>query len=167
MDGLLLSGISLKTSVYFGRERMQVLNGRFFMRRGGWFLAVLMVLLLAGGCGLLNSREGDRKAAFDNFVKYLRYQLYPAAGSYFSPELREAFLDQMEEVKGLNVTDVRLVRVDVKEDGERVDTRLEVDYYLLPSVTVKTLRVDQVWRHREDPLEGELFFITTPFPKFS
>jgi hypothetical protein len=137
------------------------------MQRGSKFLAVLMVLLLVGGCGLLNSRESDRKAAFDNFVKYLRYQLYPAAGSYYSPDLREAFLNQMEKVKGLSVTDVRLVRVDVKDAGERVDTRLEVDYYLLPSVTVKTLHVEQVWRYRQDPLEGEGFFITTPFPKFS
>jgi len=127
---------------------------------------VLLLVVSLGGCGLLDSREKERKGAFDNFSKYLRYQLYPAAGSYFSPELRDAFLDQMEQVKGLNVTDVRLVRVDVKEEGARVDTRLEMDYYLLPSVTVKTLRIDQVWRHRDDPLEGEGFFIVTPFPSF-
>lgn len=135
------------------------------MQRAGMLLLTLLLLLL-GGCGVLNSRESDRKAAFDNFTKYLRYQLYPAAASYFTPELREEFLDRMEKVKGLNVTDVRLVRVDVKEDGARVDARLEMDYYLLPSVTVRTLRIDQVWRHREDPLEGNGFFITTPFPAF-
>ena len=136
------------------------------MQRNGTFLLSLLLFLMLCGCGVLNSREGDRKAAFDNFTKYLRYQLYPAAASYFAPELRDEFLDRMERVKGLNVTDVRLVRVDVKEDGTRVDARLEMDYYLLPSVTVKTLRIDQVWRHREDSPEGNGFFITTPFPAF-
>ncbi len=136
------------------------------MQRVSTLLLTLLLLLALGGCGVLNSRDGDRKAAFDNFVKYLRYQLYPAAASYFAPDLREAFLDQMEQIEGLNVTDVRLVRVDVKEDGARVDARLEMDYYLLPSVTVKTLRIDQVWRHHEDPREGNGFFITTPFPDF-
>ena len=135
------------------------------MRQAGKFLLPLLLLALVG-CGVFNSREGDRKEAFDNFVKYLRYQLYPAAGSYFTPDLRQEFLDRMEQVKGLNITDVRLVRVDVREDGGRVDARLEMDYYLLPSVTVKTLRIDQVWRYREDPLEGRGFFITTPFPAF-
>jgi len=136
------------------------------MKRVGTLLLTLLLVLTLGGCGVLNSREGDRKAAFDNFVKYLRYQLYPAAASYFTPELRDAFLDQMEQIEGLNVTDVRLVRMDIKEDGGRVDARLEMDYYLLPSVTVKTLRIDQVWRYREDSLEGSGFFITTPFPVF-
>jgi len=136
------------------------------MHRAGKFLVVMMVIVLLGGCGLLNSREKSRKAALDNFSKYLRYQLYPAAGSYFCPDLRDAFLDQMEQIKGLYITDVRLVRVDIKEDGTKVDTRLEMDYYLLPSVTVKTLRIDQGWQHRDDPLEGEGFCIATPFPSF-
>jgi hypothetical protein len=136
------------------------------MVRSGKFFAILLIVLFLGGCGLLNSRESERKAAFDNFVKYLRYQLYPAAGSYFTPELREEFLDRMEKLKGLNVTDVRLVRIDVKDEGARIDTRLEMDYYLLPSVTVKTLRIDQIWRHRGNPVEGDGFFITTPFPDF-
>lgn len=136
------------------------------MHKAGKFLVVLMAVIVLGGCGLLDSREKDRKAALDNFSKYLRYQLYPAAGSYFCPDLRDPFLDQMEQVKGLNVTDVRLVRVDIKEDGARVDARLEMDYYLLPSVTVKTLRIDQGWQHRDDPREGEGFCIDTPFPTF-
>ena len=136
------------------------------MQRNGKLLLSMLLLLMICGCGVLNSREDDRKAAFDNFTKYLRYQLYPAAASYFIPELRDEFLDRMEKIKGLNVTDVRLVRVEVKEDGARVDARLEMDYYLLPSVTVKTLRIDQVWRHREAPSEGSGFFITTPFPAF-
>lgn len=136
------------------------------MQKTGKVLAVLMVALSLGGCGLLDSREKDRKASFDNFSKYLRYQLYPAAGSYFCPDLRDPFLDQMEQIRGLNVTDVRLVRVDIREDGTKVDARLEMDYYLLPSVTVKTLRIDQSWHHRDDPREGEGFCIATPFPAF-
>lgn len=130
------------------------------------FGVFLLGILLLGGCALLGNREGDRKAAFDNFVKALRYQLYPAAASYFDPALREPFLDQMEAIKGLTVTEVRTVRLDIKEEGARVEARLEMDYYLLPSATVKTLLIQQIWLYRQDPVEGNGFFITTPFPRF-
>lgn len=136
------------------------------MHDAGKFLVVLMVVVTLGGCGLLDSRKKDREAALDNFMKYLRYQLYPAAASHFCPDLRDPFLDQVEQIKGLNVTDVRLVRVDVSDEGARVDARLEMDYYLLPSVTVKTLRINQGWRYRDDPRHGAGFCIDTPFPSF-
>lgn len=129
------------------------------------FGVFLLGALLLGGCALLGNREGDRQAALDNFVKALRYQLYPVAASYFDPGLREPFLDQMEALKGLTVTDVRTVRLDIKGEGNRVDARLEMDYYLLPSATVRTLTIQQVWLYRQDPAEGNGFFITTPFPQ--
>jgi hypothetical protein len=42
-----------------------------------------------------------------------------------------------------------------------------MDYYLLPSVTVKTFRFDQTWLFFSgDETELQGFFITTPFPDF-
>jgi hypothetical protein len=53
------------------------------------------------------------------------------------------------------------------EEGWRFETRVEMDYYLLPSVTVKTFRFDQTWLFFSgDETELQGFFITTPFPDF-
>ena len=38
------------------------------MQRVSTLLLTLLLLLALSGCGVLNSRDGDRKAAFDNFV---------------------------------------------------------------------------------------------------
>jgi hypothetical protein len=72
----------------------------------------------------------------------------------------------MEKLSGLNVTEVRLTRIDLKDEGRRAETRLEMDYYLLPSATLKTLRIDQTWVYFEaGDSEYSGFLITTPFPK--
>lgn len=126
----------------------------------------LVLTLILTACTLLNPPEKRRKTALDDFMYTLRWQQYPAAAEYFISEHRSAFLEQMEALKGLNVTDIRLARVDLKAEGRRAETRLEMDYYLLPSATLKTLRIDQTWVYFETgDSENNGFLITTPFPK--
>jgi hypothetical protein len=94
----------------------------------------------------------------------LRWQRYQDAAAFFTSEHREAFLTQIETIqKSLNVTDIRLQRLDLKDDGRRAETRMEMDYYILPSASLKTMRIDQTWIYFES---GGGFLITTPFPKF-
>lgn len=130
-------------------------------------LGTTLVLTLAlTACTLLNPPEKQRKTALDDFMYTLRWQQYPAAAEYFVSAHRRAFLEQMEALSGLNVTDVRLARIDLKAEGRRAETRLEMDYYLLPSATLKTLRIDQTWVYFETgDSEYNGFLITTPFPK--
>ena len=53
------------------------------------------------------------------------------------------------------------------EAGRRIETVVEMDYYLLPSVTVKTFSFDQIWVYTEkSDTSEESFLIVTPFPEF-
>jgi hypothetical protein len=129
------------------------------------FLLVTVVALTA--CGMFNTTEKQRTLAVDDFMYALRWQRYQEAAAFFASEHRRAFLDQMENLRDLNVTDVRLQRVEPADEGRRVETRLEMDYYLLPSATLKTLRIDQTWVYATTgDRAGRGFLITTPFPKF-
>jgi len=129
-------------------------------------LLLFMVLLLTA-CGLFHATEKQRTAAVDDFMYALRWQRYQEAAAFFTSEHRRAFLDQMEDLRDLKVTDVRLQRVEPADEGRRVETRLEMDYYLLPSATLKTLRIDQTWVYSATgDSAGGSFLITTPFPKF-
>ncbi|NJC87039.1 MAG: hypothetical protein FIB02_00660 [Desulfuromonas sp.] len=128
----------------------------------------LFLALALSACTLLAPPEKQRKTALDDFMSALRWQRYPEAATYFTGAHRRAFLDQIDKIsKDLNVTDVRLKRLDLKEDGRRAETSLEMDYYLLPSATLKTLRIDQTWIYFEvSDAESNGFRITTPFPEF-
>lgn len=130
-------------------------------------LAILCLTLVLTACNVLNPPQKQRKAALDDFMYALRWQRYPEAASYFTGEHRQAFLDQFEKVaKDLNITEVRLLRVDLQDEGLRAETQLEMDYYLLPSATLKTLRAAQSWVYFETgDAENNGFLITTPFPE--
>ena len=129
-------------------------------------LFALLLALLLTACSVINPPAKQRKSALDDFTYALRWQRYPEASQFFVREQRRAFLDQVDALKGLNITDVRLKRIDQGVDGRQADVRIEVDYYLLPSATLKTLQVDQTWAYFETPdTDGNGFLITTPFPK--
>lgn len=128
-------------------------------------LTILLALLLSG-CATFNPPAKQHKSALDDFMYALRWQLYPEAAAYFTSEHREAFLDRMENLKDLNVTDVRLKRVELTDEGRRAETLMEMDYYILPSMTLKTLQLKQSWSYLEADAAGSGFLITTPFPKF-
>ena len=131
---------------------------------------VLLLALSLTACATLPNPfrplSAQRQEAVDRFIYTLRWQLYPEAAAHFVSEHRQTFLDRSERFrKALTVTDVRLQRLDVADDGRRARVRLEMDYYLLPSVTLTTLRIDQTWVYFETDTEGRKgFLITTPFP---
>ena len=131
-------------------------------------VASLLVLLglLLGGCAAFNPPEKQHREALDDFIYALRWQLYPEAAAFFVPAHGEPFLAQMEKLTDLNVTEVRQKRLEVRDEGLRVDTLLEMDYYILPSTTLKTLRINQTWRYFAPGTTAGGFLITTPFPAF-
>lgn len=129
-------------------------------------IVVLLMILATTACGAFGTQEKQRKSAVDDFIYALRWQLHQEAAAFFTSDHRQAFLDQMESLKDLNITDVRLKRIDPSADGRHIETRLEMDYYLLPSATLKTLPIILSWAHFDrGAATGEGFLITTPFPQ--
>jgi len=137
------------------------------MRARPFVLFVLTLTLALSACTLINPPAKQRKAALEDFVYALRWQRYPEASQFFVHAQRRAFLDYFESLKDLNITEVRLKRVDQSAEERRAEVRLEVDYYLLPSATLKTLNVDLTWVYFETAdADSNSYLITTPFPKF-
>ena len=130
-------------------------------------LFVLLLVLALTACALINPPAKQRKAALDDFMYALRWQLHLEASQFFTRDHRRAYLEQFEGLKDLTITDVRLKRVNQSAEGRRAEVSLEVDYYLLPSATLKTLTVDQTWVYFETAdADNNGYLITTPFPKF-
>jgi hypothetical protein len=130
-------------------------------------LALLLVLTLSA-CAAISQqqRETKRSTALDDFIYVLRWQRYEEASMYFTREQRPDFLDLIDDLKGLNITEVRLKRAVPTPDRRKAEVRLEIDYYLLPSATLKTMQIDQTWVYFETPeSDGNGFLITTAFPK--
>ena len=127
----------------------------------------LVIVCVSGliGCNLLNPPKKQSESALDDFVYALRWQQYDAAARFMKSEHRKDFLNTFTAAKDLDIVDVRLISAELSAEGRRTETVIEMDYYMLPSTTVKTFRFEQTWIYydRDDQNEG-YYEIVTPFP---
>lgn len=129
-------------------------------------VSVLVLLLTACSSHLQPTVELGEMSR-DDFMSAMRWKRFKVAASLMQPEHRQGFMKTFSSLKDIDITDVRLMDLQTSEEGWRFETRVEMDYYLLPSVTVKTFRFDQTWLFFSgDETELQGFFITTPFPDF-
>lgn len=132
-------------------------------------VATLLALILAG-CALTDkvvTPENQFVRVQDDFMQRLRWKDYQGAARHFSEANREAFLQQFRQADDLNVTDVRLESLEYQAENQQMQTEIVIEYFLLPSATVKTFRVEQQWHyfHDEQSATGE-WRITSHFPAF-
>lgn len=141
------------------------------MRPSLALLLILLCLLAAPGCKSVNQMlhppGKQSESALDDFVYAMRWQQYREASMFMKPEFRKDFLKQFKELKDLTITDVRLMDTVLSEEGKKAEVLIEIEYYLLPSVTLKTFELEQTWTYVEgENLAPGHFQIITPFPPF-
>lgn len=127
----------------------------------------ILFSLLACSSSLDKSAIDIGEMSRDDFMNALRWKQYKVAAEFMLPENRQDFLATFSNLKDIHITDVRLLDLQESAEGRRFDTSVEMDYYLLPSVTVKTFRFDQTWVYfsaEDAPQTG--FRIITSFPDF-
>ncbi len=135
-------------------------------------LCCLVLILMLAACAVQQKLEFNQvtdlgEASRDDFMKSLRWKRFKIAASLITPEHRQDFMTTFGPLRDINITDVRLAHLQPDADGRRFETTIEMDYYLLPSVTVKTFSFDQTWVYSDgDGSTPKGFFITTPFPEF-
>jgi hypothetical protein len=119
----------------------------------------LILLLLAACAASSRPQEQFQTVSFD-YLQRLRWHDYHGVARHLAVEHREDFLDRFLYRSDLRFTDVRLDHVEVGPEKDRIVTHVVLEYYLLPSATVKTLPLRQEWLH--DPKAG--WQMVTPLP---
>jgi len=141
----------------------------FVKMTGRKLLCGFFVVLALAGCNYQTqtvSEIGDFSR--EDFASALRWKQYQVAASFMQPEFRQEFIKTFTAFKDdLHISDVREVNMQSFEEGRRIETVIEMDYTLLPSVTLKTFTFEQIWVYSEESetTQGG-FFIVTPFPEF-
>lgn len=127
--------------------------------------AILLSLLACSGLVKPVGEIGE--ASRDDFMNAMRWKQLKVATEFMLPENRKDFLATFKKVKDIHITDVRLLDLQSSAEGRRFETVIEMDYYLLPSVSLKTFSFEQTWVYfdgEESAREG--FLIITSFPDF-
>ena len=129
--------------------------------------SAILFSLLACGSSFDKSVNAVGEMSRDDFMNALRWKQYKVAAEFMLPENRKDFLATFNKLKDIHITDVRLLDLQETAEGRRFETSIEMDYYLLPSVSVKTFSFDQDWVYfaGEDSSQKG-FRIITSFPDF-
>lgn len=126
----------------------------------------LVSLLFACASQIAPSAELGGKYRKD-FNSALRWKQFKVAAGHMKPEHSKAFLATFDELRDIDIVDVREVSVETFDENRRIEVTIEIEYYLLPSVTVKTFRFDQIWEFQGDETQSPIgYFIVSPFPEF-
>jgi hypothetical protein len=128
------------------------------------FLLLAVTVLLASCSAPRPSEEELTPAAMD-FTQRLRWKDLNGAARHMVPEAREDFLPRFRELEDLKIVDVVLESIDVGEE-DRATSWVVMEYYLLPSITVKKLRFQLEWIHFSSQKNRSLWLISSPFPPF-
>ena len=132
----------------------------------GWFMVLLAAVLFAG-CGPLVSPRADFPQTQREFARFLRWGEYQQASRFLPAEYAAAFREHFAALDGLHITEIRTDATTDPKTPDQMQGRLEIDYYRLPSVTLKTRVLRLAWRYQKGArFQAGRWIIDGPFPPF-
>jgi len=131
---------------------------------------ILVLMLTACGVHQKYSQQQTAKLAElsqEDFKDAMLWKKFNVAASLMLPEHRKKFINTFMPLKDIQILAINTLYLQPSDENRRFETTIEMEYYLLPSVTVKTFTFDQIWVYFEgdDPTQ-QGFLITTSFPDF-
>ncbi|MDO3378034.1 hypothetical protein [Geoalkalibacter halelectricus] len=137
------------------------------MHRSSLVILVLaLTALLLSGCprqGL--TPEKDLHDALGLFVQSLRWGDAPGSARFFVDPHGQDFLERYRDRDELNITDVFLNEVHLSPERDQAQVRLRVEYFLLPSASVRRADIEQHWRMLPGGIPGpQSWRIHSAFP---
>lgn len=137
-------------------------------------LLFLLLVLLSGCAGLssltdaVTSPQGQFEKDNRDFMQRLRWTDLHGAAAHISEPNRKKFIEMYRGKTDLNITDVRMESAEFSEDGEQVDTWMIIEYYRLPSNSLKTFSFAQRWTYFGDdevtPVGWKITSVAPPLP---
>ena len=128
-------------------------------------LALTIVLLNLGGCASIS--DMNRMDAFDETVKTYEKMVFwsefDAALAFREPRSDSGDHPDMNSLKKVRVTSYKVRRLKASADKSQVEQNVEIGYYRMDDVTVKTVIDQQVWVYNND---ANRWFIRSELPAF-
>jgi hypothetical protein len=126
-----------------GKPEHNLNKGKVRMKQR--FVFFLLVCLLLTSCLGAADVGTPLSVTSSGFSESMRWSDYQTAGIYMQAQARELFLEQFVEDEDLHIVDSSAVKVDLHEQEGWAEVVYQLDYYRLPSSTIKKWRWTQRW----------------------
>lgn len=115
--------------------------------RIGYALQIFVCLALMVGCATYSDmkKQDDFSETSKSYEKMIFWSNFDTADSFRDPQAREAQPADIDELKNIKVTSYSVKKVMVSDDQSEVRQIVEIGYYRVDEVTLKTMRDQQVW----------------------
>ena len=112
-------------------------------------LSLFVCLALTAGCAAYSDmkKQDDFSETSKSYEKMIFWSNYDTADSFRDPQERETHPADIDELKNIKVTSYSVKKVSVSEDQAEVRQIVEIGYYRVDQVTLKTMRDQQVWAY--------------------
>jgi len=129
-------------------------------------MMLVFMLVLVSACAMLPTHKDDLHEKSDDFMLRVRWLDFPGAALHFEGEDRQAFIEQFEDIDDLKVTSFTMARIDVEVPEEKVTIHYRLEYYMLPSATIKKKRFSLDWEQLPSKGPNSAYWrIVEPFPE--
>jgi len=112
-------------------------------------LSLFVCLALTVGCAAYSDmkKQDDFSETSKSYEKMIFWSNFDTADSFRDPQERETHPANIDELKNIKVTAYSVKKVTVSEDQAEVRQIVEIGYYRVDQVTLKTMRDQQVWAY--------------------
>lgn len=134
------------------------------MKKLRLLLSALSFLGLFACVGLFTP-GGDWPGIGKDFLKQLRWGEYAAAAAFFAEDQQGSLRAQTETRERLQIVEVKLDSWNLSDEDRTADTVMTIDYYRLPTATIRHATVRLQWAYQETGkgMPGS-WRIVSPFP---
>jgi len=108
----------------------------------------LCLMVLIAGCSTASKPTPTSMLLkmTENFSERMRWQDFQHAAAYVTAEERESFLAHWRDAEDLHVVGAQVDSIEML-DPEAARVNMTIEYYLLPSNTVRKLKTEQEWSY--------------------
>ena len=131
-------------------------------------MILLLVLIATGACAKIQSMNAmnDFESSSKQYNQMLRWHDLNMAGlTFVDDSIKDVYAKRAKAAKGVNIADFRVLFQECSPEKKTARVVVEIDYYIPPSVTVKTLEDDQKWEYVVVN-ESKIWKLKTPLPEF-
>ncbi len=131
-------------------------------------IVLLMILVATGACARIKTLNevNDFETSSNSYNQMLRWHELNKAGLTFSDDsVREQYSERARAAKGVTITDYRVLFKECNPEKKTAKVVVEIDYFISPSVTLKTLEDVQKWEYVVSN-DKKGWRLKTPLPEF-
>jgi hypothetical protein len=131
-------------------------------------IGLILLLLTASSCSSIKKYtiNEEFEVSSKSYNKMLRWREWEKATAAFVAEPQRAkFASRVKAAEKITVTELRIRTQECNVDKGEAEVVIDIDYYISPSVTIKSVEDYQKWKYIEENGQ-KLWRLTTLFPEF-